>query len=72
MKNERIYVMEDESGEPIICSCEDYLEFILNIVKNTPNDTDLGKVIRSEYDNLRLSLIIMFNDDIKDGDEIPY
>jgi hypothetical protein len=72
MKNERIYVIEDESGEPIICSCEDYLEFILNIIKNTPNDTDLGKVIRTEYDTLKLTLMIMFNDNIEDEEEIPY
>lgn len=72
MKNERIYVIEDESGEPIICSCEHYLEFILNIIKNTPNDTDLGKVIRNEYNILKLSLMIMFNDDMEDIQQIPY
>ena len=72
MENERIYVMEDKNGQPIICSCEEYLKFILNIIKNTPNDTELGKIIRNEYDNLRLSLIILFNDNIKDEEQIPY
>jgi len=69
-RNERIYVMEDENGEPIICDCQDYLEFILRTIKNTPNDMDLGRKIRSEYDTLRLSLIILFGDDIED--EIPF
>ena len=70
MEKERIYVMEDENGEMVICSCEDYLEFILRTIKNTPNDFDLGKKIRNEYDTLKLSLIILFGDNIED--EIPY
>jgi hypothetical protein len=70
MKNERIYVIEDESGEPIICECQEYLEYVLRMIKNTPNDMDLGGKLRSEYDNLKLSLIVMFGDDIEN--EIPY
>jgi hypothetical protein len=70
MEKERIYVMEDESGEPIFCECQEYLEYVLRMIKNTPNDMDLGGKLRSEYDNLKLSLIVMFGDDIED--EIPY
>ena len=69
-RNERIYVMEDENGEPIICDCQDYLEFILRMIKNTPNDNDLGRKLRGEYDTLKLSLLFLFDDDIED--EIPF
>jgi hypothetical protein len=40
------------------------------MIKNTPNDMELGSKLRSEYDNLKLSLIVMFGDDIEN--EIPY
>lgn len=69
-RNERIYVMEDENGEPVICDCQDYLQFILNVIKKTPNDTDLGRKIREEYDTLKLSLLLLFGDDI--DEQIPF
>jgi hypothetical protein len=66
----RIFVIEDENGEPVIIETEDYLNYILRMIRNTPNDTELGNKLRREYDTLRLSLIIMFGDDIEN--EIPY
>jgi len=69
-KNDRVYVMEDENGQPVICDCDTYLNHVLHLIKTTPNDYDLGKKIRGEYDMLKLSLIVLFNDDIRDGDVI--
>ena len=71
-KEKRIFVMEDENGEPVIVEAEDYLNYILRMIRNTPNDLELGKKIRREYDLLRMSLLFLFNDFIDDDDEIPY
>lgn len=68
----RIYAIEDSNGEPVIVDTTDYLNYVLNLIKTTPNDYDLGKKMRQEYDMLKLSILLSFNDDIKDGDEIPY
>lgn len=72
MEKERIYIMEDENGEMVIVDATDYLNFILRMIRNTPNDMELGNKIRKEYDTLKLSLLILFNDNIEEGEEIPY
>ena len=68
----RIFVIEDENGEPVIIETEDYLNYILRMIRNTPNDTELGNKLRREYDTLKISLIVLFNDNIEDDEEIPY
>ena len=68
----RIFVIEDENGEPVIIETEDYLNYILRMIRNTPNDTELGNKLRREYDTLKISLLVLFNDNIEDDEEIPY
>jgi hypothetical protein len=57
---ERVFIMEDDNGEPIICDCETYLNHVIKMIEATPNNYDLGNKIRMEYDMLKISLIALF------------
>jgi len=72
MKKEHTYVITKEDGDVMEIDSISYLNYILRMIKNTPNDMELGNKLRKEYETLRMSLIILFNDDIEDNEEIPY